>query len=505
MTDALHVRRLHARYQVHDGEQRRALDGLLDRVVGEALEPALARCGVPVHEEICIRAVRAPVRLRLAAGDATAAAAWAAAIAEAIAALLAAGSPDVVRYRSRRAALADLALGVAHGRLERVWAWRRLGLWRGGDVPGDRAAGAELAAALAREPEAIAPVVAEVARAGVLGRLLVTIAPREWTLLAAHALAAAGVSAAVLESVWAGARGGAHVAPPEPGDSPAAAPAPHERAERIARRSAIARAVPGGAARPGVPIDPEVTAALAVLAALEVEPAALVAGSLPAAGGLAAALAARLAPGAVEELRRPPGGDAAASASETPARAGALGGESITRIAGDAPEPPEPPRRHLTAHGGLLFLLSVLETLELAPILAAGERPLPWTLHLLALALAPVEPDDPAALAFAGLHPEAEPPTVLDPPEPDELAAASALAAVIGDHVLDRLGVPEVPPSEALEFVIGRHGELVFDPGWIELRMPIEEVSVELRRAGLDLDPGWLPWLGAVLRFVYVT
>ena len=30
----------------------------------------------------------------------------------------------------------------------------------------------------------------------------------------------------------------------------------------------------------------------------------------------------------------------------------------------------------------------------------------------------------------------------------------------------------------------------------------LDEISVELRRAGLDLDPGWLPWLGAVVRFV---
>src|SRR5205823_4110043 len=42
------------------------------------------------------------------------------------------------------------------------------------------------------------------------------------------------------------------------------------------------------------------------------------------------------------------------------------------------------------------------------------------------------------------------------------------------------------------------------DPGWIELRLATEEISVELRRAGLDLDPGWLPWLGAVVRFAYV-
>ena len=48
-----------------------------------------------------------------------------------------------------------------------------------------------------------------------------------------------------------------------------------------------------------------------------------------------------------------------------------------------------------------------------------------------------------------------------------------------------------------------RVAEIVVDPGWIEVRLQLEEVDVDLRRAGLDLDPGWLPWLGAVVRFVY--
>ena len=49
-----------------------------------------------------------------------------------------------------------------------------------------------------------------------------------------------------------------------------------------------------------------------------------------------------------------------------------------------------------------------------------------------------------------------------------------------------------------------RRGESEVDHGWVELRLPLDAVSPDLRRAGLDLDPGWLPWLGAVVRFVYV-
>ena len=79
-----------------------------------------------------------------------------------------------------------------------------------------------------------------------------------------------------------------------------------------------------------------------------------------------------------------------------------------------------------------------------------------------------------------------------------------AVAGRIAERVRERLERPKTPPGELLDLVCRRRGELVFDPGWIELCLPADEVSVELRRAGLDLDPGWLPWLGAVVRFAYV-
>jgi hypothetical protein len=31
----------------------------------------------------------------------------------------------------------------------------------------------------------------------------------------------------------------------------------------------------------------------------------------------------------------------------------------------------------------------------------------------------------------------------------------------------------------------------------------IREVVTEIRRAGLDLDPGFIPWLGVVMKFYY--
>ena len=59
------------------------------------------------------------------------------------------------------------------------------------------------------------------------------------------------------------------------------------------------------------------------------------------------------------------------------------------------------------------------------------------------------------------------------------------------------------PRASLLEFVCRRRAEVVADPGWFEVRLSLDEVTTEIRRAGLDLDPGYLRWLGAVVKFVY--
>ena len=51
--------------------------------------------------------------------------------------------------------------------------------------------------------------------------------------------------------------------------------------------------------------------------------------------------------------------------------------------------------------------------------------------------------------------------------------------------------------------VVRRTGRIVWDRTHVEVRMPLSCVDLRIRRAGLDLDPGWVPWLGKVLRFYY--
>ena len=90
------------------------------------------------------------------------------------------------------------------------------------------------------------------------------------------------------------------------------------------------------------------------------------------------------------------------------------------------------------------------------------------------------------------------------------------LASVIGDE-------PNTAPADRLLRVwvlavrrwCWRNGkitvrEIVARPGIfsvnrtdLDVSLPLEEADVRIRRIGLDLDPGWLPWFGRVVRFHY--
>lgn len=472
MNETLQVRRMRVRYRVRreDTALRRRLDGMLAAVLSDGLEPALARSGVAVDEEICVRTVRSAVRIDPAAGDAAVVAAWSAAIAAALADATSGASRDVVRYRNRRAALVDLALGVASDDLARVWAWRQLELWPSSDGAVASPA-AVLVEALASDPVAIVPVLAEIAKRGWIARLLAAVDAAGWTALARAALAVSRVSADALET-W----------PALPARRRAAeTPRSARVARRILDESALARAaLAAGAAVAHA--SAELRAAVAVLAWLEAEPAGL---AVAPPSDIAAVVAR-----AASELAEP-----------APPHAEAKDGEQ------DGNEPTPSERRWTTKHGGLLFLLGIVDELalpaEIATAAALDARPLRWTLHRLGCAITRADPGDPAVLAFAGLAPDAELP-MAGAPSDLELETIQQLAGRIAERVRERLGGPLTPPDELLDFVTRRRSEIVVDPGWIELRLATEELSVDLRRAGLDLDPGWLPWLGAVVRFAYV-
>ena len=180
---------------------------------------------------------------------------------------------------------------------------------------------------------------------------------------------------------------------------------------------------------------------------------------------------------------------------------------------GAAPVPPS--TAAATSWGGLLFLLPVVAELGIPASVTAepgaygvGLRPVLHELgrRLLARAAPGAEPADvrdPALLAFCGLSSGSQAPR---PPEPPASERIGLVAGSVAAALRERL--PALEPDRGdpalLLSVCRRHAVIQADPGWIDVDLRLDEVSVEVRRAGLDLDPGYLPWLGCVVRFRYV-
>ncbi|WP_437755033.1 hypothetical protein [Sorangium sp. So ce1389] len=213
------------------------------------------------------------------------------------------------------------------------------------------------------------------------------------------------------------------------------------------------------------------------------------------------------------------------SANFQEASAGAPSHVAAGELAGEAgvAEPPEAPPPW-TSFGGLLFLVPVLERLgvpaflEQHPALADAGFPLHLLAHVAAHLGAPS--DDPLLLALG------EPPCRL----PDVAAALPAAA-------LDLLAPAALPPAAALSpaaalppmrgadllavfrraarrysrrvasmglrTLVARPARVVSSRTHIDLVLDIQRVDLRIRRTGLDLDPGFVPWLGRVLHFHY--
>lgn len=189
--------------------------------------------------------------------------------------------------------------------------------------------------------------------------------------------------------------------------------------------------------------------------------------------------------------------------------------ESNTLETQAAGKTPLMPRKHnlpdtrqqaQTAFGGLLFFIHVANQTGLAGRIVSEprleQRSPRWCLRQLALNLVPAAPTDPAVLAFAGWLPDSEPPDE-PPPEVAEQAALDGLRDSLLDALRERLARTGLAEVGLVDFVCRRPADIIADPGWLETHFALDGVSTEIRAAGLDLDPGWVPWLGLVIRFVY--
>ena len=475
----LHVGTLDVVYR--DGVTAARFEPVLRTMLEEGLTRALDEIALEPDEQVYIRDLDVPVRLEAGASDAALVEAWSRAIAARVRDARVAPAPGmddgVVRWRSPRQARLDLLLSVASGQTGRAWAWRRAGLLpRGLGAPSPD----ELLRVLTAEPRGIVALLAAVAAEGRLARLARLLPRRAWAALATAALDAHELPARTVAAA---------LAAPVPDVAPAAAhPAP-----ALMRRSRLAHAADAG--RLAV-ADVEAAAALAALAMIEVEPSRLAAGD----GAMVVAAAARiLAGGAMTTRIAPPdarNGRATTVPTTTPAA-------TMEAVAAREPEraEPEPAPLPATACGGLVYLLHLVAAEGLPALLREEPRGLRWWLHGLGRVLADASERDPAVLVFAGLAPAAEPPSSRVPAATeDEADRLRTLAVGVAARMAEAV---EADPIRLAD-LIARPAEVRFEPGWIEVRFPLSAVDTRIRRAGLDRDPDFIPWLGCVVRFAYV-
>jgi hypothetical protein len=517
---------LYSRFRLPPGAAARdwlaRIQAIRGDLVDTHLEPALAPFAM-TDEVICVRQITLPLRLSAAVTDWQASLKWSVLIAEALKGILARNAPDeVLRFPHELAARAAFLADALTGRGERDWAWRQL-TWLPAAGEGDRNRFDAAVAAAAAAGAASVALLRGVAAAGMLQVLCRSLTNEQRDRVLIAALAAAPQTAAAALVRWLMEPSAASEGTPiRPTTLAATPPAPAFRAVVAETTDAEAR---------------RVWAALAVLCcephrlrAAPEEAGAIAAAWLRQVDASMRALPRREAASPAEgEHRAAVAGDAAPTARD--ANRGAalaapppLGERHARRAASAAPDPypqdeveappvlARSPVEGETAFGGLLFLLPLVDTTGALDGLLADVALADWSLaaslHRLArVLLPPLHATDAAALAFAGMPPNAAPPDARVPgdwrrdPDAEAARALAEAAARIAGELAARL--PQWAGPALVQRVAERRAVIVADPGWIEVRMRLADVSVDLRRAALDLDPGFLPWLGIVVRIVY--
>lgn len=183
---------------------------------------------------------------------------------------------------------------------------------------------------------------------------------------------------------------------------------------------------------------------------------------------------------------------------------------------------------------GLFFLLAAMERLGMRGFLAEApvllEAELPARVLLRVAARTGVPADDPAVAALAAARDAGEAGARYPFAAPQQWAGVLADGAtrLRGTAAFDASGRLLVAAEDAalddvvdawvtalrrfcrrrarigLHALVRRRGRIAFTRTHVDASLPLDDADVRVRAAGLDLDPGWVPWLGRVVAYHYV-
>jgi hypothetical protein len=472
----LEVGRIHARYRDCAMDSAARFDAALDELARTQLELAMVGRVESQAEAVCMRRLEVAVRLDDTATTAELARAWADAIVVALARRLD-QLDEVVVYRRVGDALIDLVRSLAAGQRTRLWAWQQVGLV---DQRTAWPAAPHVAAALTRNPHLV-PLVLNSTR-----DLEMPLDSSGWLTVAA-----------ALESIVRGTSG-----------SVGAARSTSPSADDFNDAPWLVRQLPWQAAS-----DAE-RRQLAVLVLACTEPWAARDGAATQAV-VAAASASTRTSAALAGTARDTTDAGNVSDRATTRTSSAIENEPVPPT--DRPVPPlAVPSHDLSATeaevvsdvGGVLFLVHAITALRLVERLLAGELPtasltVSELIVRLAARVAGAAPNDPAVIALAGLRPDDSVDVGRDLGDGAHLEPVFAEVLAWVQARLPGSSCDADLAIDELRWIWRRRATIVAERGWIEATFSLDDVDVRLRLAGLDLDPGFVWWLGAVVRYRY--
>ena len=525
--EALNINRLSKRYHLRPSqrERQRLLDASLHQVFEEDLDPALAEVGIEDYGEICVRLLHVPLSFNFGKSQNETSEHWSRIIARQIQLELEKGGENVIRYRSKLQALIEFADDIGDNKLQRSWAWNQIGL---SNLPANASlsqARSQLVTALLREPSVIPTVFKRLAARQ---RLLPFL--HEFSTQERNELIETLMQEFAVERRWLEAKPELDVASKAEQKLPLSE---NSLSQSILLRHLLTNTSEAAS----LPVAPRIWA---ILVLQELEP--LLFRRAPEVISQAIALVEKqllpvLRPGiesshsqTLDQTRQQNIDDQTkVSSSHEPSidlpeklvddfpvhqQQHETRSEELFGQTQDQPDQPIPtPEIIHSDFAGLFLLVSVLaETTDdktslinkITADTAFSARPLSWVLYQLTTHWLAIPTGDPGLREFCAIDIEADWPWPSDDePTQAETNALDGFQGAIENQVLARYHPEEIESSSVVETLCRRSGRLLIDNGWLELVFDLNDVDTQIRRAGLDLDPGFVPWLGKVVKIRY--